>query len=207
LQPNIKDLGVSIDNSLSFSNHINTITMSAKIIVFRIFKSFITKDFDALMKAYKYFVRPLLEYCSTVWNPYHVNEINKIESVQKLFTRKLFYPEVLPYNVRLLILKLETLEKRRLISDLIFCFKLLNKKIAGSLEDYGLRLCTPTTALRGNSMKLYISHSRIDSRKYFFATRISKTWNSLNDDIIRSPTVAHFKTHINKTDLSKFLSY
>ena len=34
-------------------------------------------------QAYQTLVRPLVEYASTVWNPYMKTEINKIETVQK----------------------------------------------------------------------------------------------------------------------------
>jgi len=52
--------------------------------------------------------------------------IDKIESVQRFFTRKLHELRNLSYLDRLHILGLETLEHRRLIHDLILCYKYLH---------------------------------------------------------------------------------
>ena len=38
-------------------------------------------------QAYQTLVRPLVEYASTVWNPYTKTEINKIEAVQRRVAR------------------------------------------------------------------------------------------------------------------------
>jgi hypothetical protein len=38
-------------------------------------------------QAYQTLVRPLVEYASTVWNPYTKTEINKIEAVQRRVDR------------------------------------------------------------------------------------------------------------------------
>jgi hypothetical protein len=42
-----------------------------------------------LFKAFTVYVRPVLEYCSSVWNPCYYGDINKIESVQRRFTKYL----------------------------------------------------------------------------------------------------------------------
>jgi len=42
-----------------------------------------------LAKAFVVYVRPVLEYSSPVWSPSMVTYINKLESVQRSFTKKL----------------------------------------------------------------------------------------------------------------------
>ena len=38
-------------------------------------------------KSYKQFVLPILDYASSVWDPYHQGDVNKLEMVQHRATR------------------------------------------------------------------------------------------------------------------------
>jgi len=42
-----------------------------------------------LTKAFVTYVRPILEYCTSVWSPHTVSNINKIESCQRWFTKRI----------------------------------------------------------------------------------------------------------------------
>jgi len=42
-----------------------------------------------LTNAFVTYVRPILEYASFIWSPYHLGEIAKLESVQRRFTKRL----------------------------------------------------------------------------------------------------------------------
>ena len=79
---------------------------------------FLSKDTSVLTKAFTVNVRPLLEYCSSVWSPSTVGNINKLESVQRSFTKRLTGIHSLSYTDRLKALGLERLELRRLHADL-----------------------------------------------------------------------------------------
>ena len=75
-----------------------------------------------LFNAFTVFVRPLLEYCSPVWNPHYHCDIEKTESVQRRFTKYIGFKN-LPYNERLLRLNAETSEQRRSKSDLTLMYR------------------------------------------------------------------------------------
>ena len=57
-------------------------------------------------------------YCSSVWSPSTVGNINKLESVQRSFTKRLTGMHSLSYTARLKAVGLERLELRRLHADL-----------------------------------------------------------------------------------------
>ena len=76
-------------------------------------------DADILFRAFAVYVRPILEYCSAVWNPGYLCDINKIESVQRRFTKRLKGFHSLSYVNRLKALNTESLELRRLKTDLV----------------------------------------------------------------------------------------
>ena len=85
----VKDLGVMIASDLSFSTHINSVVKTAFQRVNLIFRAFTTRDVSCLLRAYIAYVRPILEYNTPVWSPHKIGEIEKIEKVQRYFTRRL----------------------------------------------------------------------------------------------------------------------
>ena len=95
--------------------------------------TFTSGDRTILAKAFTIYVRPLLEYCSPVWNPHLKYLIQGIESVQRRFTKAILSLRHQPYSARLKILGFRSLEYRRLISDLCFLFKLLNGLVKSDL--------------------------------------------------------------------------
>ena len=120
--PNVnecRDLGVFVDSHCNFKQHISHICRKAYMSINVIFRCFHTARVYALIIAYKSFVRPILEYCSTVWNPYIPNRhylglTDQIETVQRYFTRRVYYRCKLDcshdYLQRLKYLNLESLE-------------------------------------------------------------------------------------------------
>ena len=96
-------------------------------VYFKISSEFETITFVNVDKAFCVFVRHILEFSSVIWNPSFKVHIDKIESVQKRFTRACL-PH-LAYAERLAQLNLLTLETRRVMTDLITCYKLLNGEL------------------------------------------------------------------------------
>ena len=101
-----------------------------------LFRCVHTANTAALIRGYKSFIRPVLEYCSSVWNPYiharhFIGMTDQLENVQRYFTRRVYYRCKLEYKhdypERLLHLKLESLELRRLYNDIIMVYKIVHK--------------------------------------------------------------------------------
>ena len=76
-----KDLGVTITNDLSPSQHICDITIRAHRRANCILRCFATRDNDLLVRAFLVYVRPILEYNSIVWSPSLIGDIEKLEKV------------------------------------------------------------------------------------------------------------------------------
>ena len=77
-------------------------------------------------KGYINYVRLILEYCTYLLSPYQNYLIEKIERVQRYCSRRVLLGTQLPYHTRLEVLKLETLEMRRIEFDLKLCYKIIN---------------------------------------------------------------------------------
>ena len=58
------------------------------------------KNPTVVINFYKSLVRPHLEYCSVVWNPYYMKDTTLLERVQHRFTRLLLDLRDLPYEER-----------------------------------------------------------------------------------------------------------
>jgi len=97
------------------------------------------------MRACKTYVKPILEYASCVWSPTYTVAIKLIESVQRKFTKRLPGYSYLDYASRLRRLKVESLELRRLHSDLILTYKMLFGLTSISVSDFSHSQITSTT--------------------------------------------------------------
>ena len=124
-----RDLGITVDSTLSFTGHICNIVAKAKQRSSQILRFFLSQDPQVLRKAFVVYVRPILEYSSPVWSPSAVTYINKLESVQRSFTKRLPGFLKLSYDTRLKRLGLDRLEIRRLHADLIMCYKMVHKLV------------------------------------------------------------------------------
>jgi len=158
-----------------------------------------------MVRAFTTYVRPLLEYCTPVWSPYFIKDIELIENVQRSFTRKLFFLCGLPSAScveRLAILGLERLELRRIHNDLKLMFKITNGLVKTKLQRY-LKFA-PRANMRGHRFKLHIlpSHKQVFSS--YFLLRVAPMWNVLPDDCFNPNTVSAFKWKIANVDFTKF---
>jgi len=95
-----------IRSDLSFATHVNTIAAKAHTRACLIHKCFISRDAVILTRAFVTYVRPILEYASVIWSPYHVNKISKVETVQRRYTKRITGLRDIPYVERLKKLQL-----------------------------------------------------------------------------------------------------
>ena len=83
----VKYLGVHITSDLRWDKHIDNICSRANSSLGFIRRNVNIGNPTVKGLAYQSYVRPVLEYSPTVWDPYTVGSIKKIESVQRRVTR------------------------------------------------------------------------------------------------------------------------
>jgi ribonuclease P/MRP protein subunit RPP40 len=200
----IKDLGVLFNSNLNFANHITAIIGSARQRLFLLKKCFASSNSTALIIGYKTYVLPILEYCSQVWSPQYSTEIARIESVQRMFLKRLEGFQSLSYCERLSKAGLSTLERRRIVADLVLCYKILHSLISVEIDRFfDLAIDCKT---RGHPWKLKVLNVRTNSRLFFFANRVVNVWNSLSVNTVCADTLQVFKDNLQLEDLSSFLT-
>ena len=78
-----KDLGVYVDNKLTFHEHINMIVKKANGLVSLIRRTFVHLDQSMFKYLFTTIVRPHLEYAAPIWNPYLKKYVTLIEKEEQ----------------------------------------------------------------------------------------------------------------------------
>ena len=199
---NVVDLGINFSQNLSFSPHIKDTCNKARRKASIILNCFKSKNKVILYKAFTTFVRPILEYCSNLWNPFRKSEIALVESVQKRFTKRLDGLSDLQYFERLEVLKAETLEQRRLKSDLSMYYKIIHEMVDLPVEEF---FSIRNGVTRNNGASLYKNKFRSNAERYYFQNRCINAWNALPTNVANAASPLVFKKCLASIDLRKFL--
>ena len=138
--------------TLNFTKHISITIAKAKQRLFLLKKSFLSRNPRILILAFKTFIIPILEYCSPVWNPQNITDVKRLESVQRMFTKRLPGFEGLKYPDRLKKAEICTLELRRLHADLCLCYNILHHNIDTPITKNFV--IDKSNSTRGHSWKL-----------------------------------------------------
>ena len=148
-----KDLGVTFDQNLKFTDHINNKVNKANRNVGLIFRTFTFMDKDMFLSIYKSVVRPHLEYASSVWSPMFKKDKILIENVQRRATRLVKCLKHFSYEDRLKTLGLPSLEYRRERSDMIQIYKIMHG--IDKVDKDKFFTVNRYSATRGHSLKLF----------------------------------------------------
>jgi len=193
-----------ISPDLSPSEHVATVVKKAYNLVNLLFHVFTARDHGLLTRAYVTYVRPVLEYASPVWSPWKLQDIDDIEHVQRYFTRRLFGQHRPSYPDRLTALGLESLELRRLKSDLILFFKILSGMSKLSFHDFFT--VSQYDRTRNNTVcRIIPEHARIDARFNFFSLRVERVWRCLPANIQAARSINAFRQGLSTFDFTRFL--
>ena len=205
----IRDLGVIIDSEMKFTKHCNLVSSKASRLVACLFRCFLNRNQQFLVKMFNTFARPLLEYASPVWKPYLLQDIRVVERVQRSFTKRLLYQSQLTYEERLHTLNMEQLQLRHIKQDLIMIYKILYGYVKFDFADL-IELQPPTTLVtrsqsRGLKFKKSHLNSGLQCRYYSYAMRIVDYWNHLSENAVFCTSVKGFKEALNSEPLLELL--
>ena len=83
----VKYLGIYLQSNLSWSHHCKVVSAKARKSLNHLRHSLWGASTSAKSVAYKYLIRPLLEYACQVWSPYTTRDKSGLESVQRRTAR------------------------------------------------------------------------------------------------------------------------
>ena len=150
--------------------------------MFIILRLFANPNSKCVIRLFKSFVLPILEYGCSVWSPYLRKDIICIENVQRTFTRILYCklnrasPRNAPsYENRLKMFKLEPLAVRRVKIDLINFKQILNS--VSPLKFSNFFVLRPTGG-RNSQFEIQIDFTKFNPYYHSYFMRIRR-WSRL----------------------------
>ena len=179
-------LGVTISNDLKWNSHINKICTKGNQILGLLRRNLTNCSQAAKEMAYKGLVRPILEYASTAWDPYHETLQKEVEQVQRRAAR--FVTSNYNYETGSMTnimnsLNWKTLQQRRIENRLVLLYKGLKGKAKIPINDlHG-------TNARGRyqrDMTFNVPYARTDIYKNSFIPRTIRDWNKLPQATIQN---------------------
>lgn len=148
--------------------------------------------------AYNSLVRPIVEYASTVWDPYTQKDIHTLEMVQRRGARYVCNRQGNRSSVDSMLdtLKWKSLQHRRRDARLHVLSKTHHEDVAISKEE---RLIPPKRTTRNmHPLSFQVPSSSSDYRKYSFFPRTIRDWNSLPTNTAAATTLVAFKAQVSQ---------
>ena len=140
----VVDLGVCRNETFSYEEHIRRTAYKATKITGMVLKVFSARDTDFLKRVYSAYVRPTLEYVSSVWRSSSISLNAILGKVQRRYTKCMNGLKGVSYEKHLSVLGLQSLTQRLQYNDLVLTYKCLHGLLAITHESLGL--VTPVTS-------------------------------------------------------------
>ena len=191
-----KYLGVLLDSKLNFNKHIETICKKANSVLGFLKRNLYNCNPQIRSQAYMLYIRPILEYASTVWAPYTKSSIEKLEAIQRRAARFVVSDYDYSTSVTSILnhLNWPSLDTRRQVSRLVMFYKIVQRLIALDLPD---EIELVNTITRGHNLRYRTAFCRVDVHKNSFFPATIRRWNGLPEDVIHSNNLRQFRISVN----------
>ena len=204
----LKILGVVLDSKLTFKEHIKEQLNKAcaKASALRRIRKFVFKD--VLVRLYKAYVLPHLEYCSPVLLGVGNAETTKIETTNYFVLRTISgYSKSVSYDILLKMADIKSLEKRRHFQSLVMLYRCLYDKGAPYINEFFTFKDVPYN-LRGLSTRLNVPPPpfNLEYMHRSFSFLASRLWNALPPIVRESQDIASFMRSL-KAHMAFFFSF
>ena len=202
----VKILGVTLDKGVSYKEHISDQLKKAyaKASALRRIRLFLSQD--AVIKLYKAFILPHLEYCSPLFVGIGTGQRNRLEDGNSNILRSLIgHNKSISYDELLTTASMTSLYCRRLHQASILYFECLNgmgPTYIGKLFKYRH---TPYR-LRGEGLNLELPKFNLKFKKNSFIFSLTKIWNSLPSQVRLSSNTNDFRSKLYDCSFLEFVS-
>ena len=187
---NAKYLGININNKLSWNKQIDNICKKGNNTINFIHRNFKECSPSVKDRLYKAYVRPTLEYCSSVWDPHTKTNIDRLEQVQRRAARLVTNNFSRHTRVTPILQQLNwtPLIARRAHSKVTIMYKALNNQIeipTGHL--------THTIGITRQEGNLFVPFARSDTYRHSYFPSTIRLWNQIPPHVRIAPTLQTFR--------------
>ena len=191
-----RDLGIAVDSSLKFHIHINGVVWKASGLAGQLLRGTVCRSRCFMVTLFVSHIRPILDYCSTLWNLGYLSDVRRLEGVQRRWTKEVVGLGDLDYLGRLRVLELYSIYGRMFRADLIKIWKAFHADVDVGLHTIFERQIHRST--RGHQFKLSVPRCRSEIRRRFLNVRCVKAWNDLPEHVVEVDSVNVFKGHLDR---------
>ncbi len=193
-----KYLGVTLQTDLSWVEHVDNTCAKANRAL-----GFLRRNLKVCSKstkelAYKALVRPIVEYASTVWDPYTDRQASRLEKIQRRAARFVLNRHRNTSSVSDMLHQLQwpSLEERRRIARLSMLYKIKHEEAC--VQCPALKALPPSGRRSQHSQPFKRIPCRTDYRNNTFFPRTIRDWNALPPETVQSPTLDTFLRRVSK---------
>ena len=193
-----RDLGIIMSHDLSWKNHHDFILSKAYRFLGLLRRTFSTVDCNQAKKIlYLSLVRSQLMYCSPIWRPQFLKDIQSFENIQRRATKFITNDYSSSYKSRLVSLHMLPFMMQLELNDILFFVaSIKNPTKSFDISEYVIFCSGSTRSSVG--FKLVHSFSRNNKIKHFYFHRLPRLWNSL-------PTIDINQSRLIKRKFQSFL--
>ena len=196
-EPTVKLLGVYIDQSLCFNNHISYLCQKAGYKLNVLARLSNNLDFKGKLMLFNSFVISHLMYCPVVWYMCSITDMKKIEKIQKRALRYVTKDYTCPYIQLLDKCDLPTMYVQRMRFIMVEVYTVLNG--IGPLYLHDMFDRKESVYIMKNNIELVQPQFR--TQKYGFNSiryQGAKIWNTLPNNIKDASNLSVFKALVKK---------
>ena len=195
--PVAKDLGVFLDQCLSYNEHIRKTVASCMTKLIQINRIKHLFDKEALLLVINSFVFSRRFYCSSVWSNTSATNIHKLQLVQNFAARIILglrkYDHI---SAGLRSLRWLNVKQRLMVNDAVMMHKCLRGLSPSYLSDKFSTRATIHERQTRNRDSLNIPPSRINAGQRAFYYRGVKVWNDLSKELREITNTKVFKRRL-----------
>ena len=190
-----KYLGVLLTSDLSWNEHITRVCSKTRKLIGLFYRRFHHCSPELLLRLYKFFICPHLEYASQVWDPRLAKDTDLLEKTQKFGLRVCCKDWSASYSDLLDLCQVSSLSSRRRAAKLCLLYKVIyrlvdceNAPVAHRALQYSCR--------RSNPLQIQTLFAHLSQYQFSFYPHSISLWNSLSLNNESLSSFATFKRFI-----------